>query len=157
VITGSNFISLKPVSVYWDTTSSSPVVTARASLQGSFTARFIVPQGHAGNHTIIVASSVTTATVVVQMYPKVTLSRYTGVPGRQVVASGYGFGPNEVVTVNWDSPPVTLGSTTTDALGSFTGSRAITITVPMVPPGGHFVFAIGQSSGVRGVTDFVVL
>jgi hypothetical protein len=157
VITGSNFTALRPVTVYWDSASLPPVATARASQQGSFTARFAVPQGHAGNHTIIAASTVATATVVVQMYPEVTLSSYLGASGKIVIASGYGFGPDETVNLNWDSPPLTLGSITTDSLGSFAGSRAITFTIPASKTGGHFIFAIGQSTGVRGVTDFVVL
>jgi len=74
-------------------------------------------------------------------------------PGSTITVEGGGFAPGETVDVVLHSTPVTIGTPTADARGSF--SAAMTIPGD-VPAGSHTVVATGAASG-RAFSAGVVL
>jgi hypothetical protein len=72
--------------------------------------------------------------------------------------SGSGFGPNETVHLLWDAPDgLVLGSTMTDASGSFGGTTAIPFHIPDAPAGHYLLYVEGPASGTQAFTDFDVV
>ena len=73
------------------------------------------------------------------------------------MAHGYGFGPLEWVRIYWDNAQTFLGRVTANVNGAFTGSAAITFTVPAgAHPGVKSVEGIGQSTNATGKGSFTV-
>jgi hypothetical protein len=63
--------------------------------------------------------------------------------GQSVTVAGHGFGPNQVLPVEFHSRPLSLGPTTSDASGAY---RA-TVTIPAdAEPGPHRIVVSGLSS-----------
>jgi hypothetical protein len=158
-VTGSNFGGGEAVNVYWDSTSTKARTATTTTASGTFTANFRVPQAISGMHTIIAtdAAGGAPATAPFLVKPKLTLKPTSGTAGvTQVMASGYGFGAKDTITVHWAKVTGTaLGNqTTTNSLGTFTGASAITFAVPAVPPGTYKVYAVGQLS--KAVSAFTV-
>jgi hypothetical protein len=66
------------------------------------------------------------------------------------VAQGYGFVPFETVGIYWNAQTL-LGKVTANVDGTFTGSAALTFTVPAgAPP------SVNQVKGVGGGTSRVI-
>lgn len=159
-VTGSDFAAGEPVQVYGDMTGTTPLATGNADGSGTFVASFSVPAGLYAVHTILAGGQSSGATdfAYIQEEPRLTLAPQPGAAGSQVVAGGAGFGAAETVTLTLDSPTgLSLGSTTSDALGNFSGATAITATLPLTTTAGvHLLYATGQSSGARAVAGFLV-
>ena len=86
--------------------------------------------------------------------PTVTASSLQVAPGDSITLTGTGFPPNQGVNAELFSDPVFLGSTVTDASGSF----RMTVTIPVTTaPGGH-TLRVSAVGGVPSVdlTIFVV-
>lgn len=66
----------------------------------------------------------------------------TAEPGDLIAVTGTGFGPNETVTIELHSDPVTLATATTDASGAFTASGTIPVDTP---PGDHSIVVTSES------------
>lgn len=50
-----------------------------------------------------------------------------------------------------------LGSTTTNAMGTFAGNMALAFTVPLSPTGTYPVVSVGQSSGAVVTSTFTIM
>lgn len=70
---------------------------------------------------------------------------------------GFGFGRSEPVRLYWDNPVTQLGTTVSNAVGSFYGGAALVFKVPAGAAAGlHHVIAIGLHSGARVYAAFTV-
>jgi outer membrane protein assembly factor BamB len=83
--------------------------------------------------------------------PSIVLDPTSGPPTAAVDVTGQGFGSVEVVALTMG--PISLGSATTDAAGSF----AATVQIPAAArPGSRSINAVGQTSGLTGQASFLV-
>jgi hypothetical protein len=159
-VTGTNFQAGEPVQVYWDVTGTTPLTTGVADANGTFAAALSIPAGLFAVHAILVIGQTSGATdfAYVQVEPRLVLTPVSGSAGTQVVATGDGFGAAETVNLYWDSTGgQLLGTTTSDASGSFSNSTAVTFTVPAgATTGTHVVYSLGQSTQALGGALFVV-
>lgn len=159
-VTGTNFQPNEAVQVYWDVTGTTPLATGTADGTGTFVASVTIPAGLVGAHTLLAIGQTSGASDFATMIalPRLVLMPVFGAAGTQVVATGDGFGAAESVNLTLDSLGGTaLGSTSSDALGSFGGVTAVTFTVPLGTPSGvHLIYAAGQSSGAATVAAFLV-
>jgi hypothetical protein len=159
MLTGTGFSPLESVQVYWDSLDSLPLTSTMATTTGGFVARLTVPQAVSGTHTLIAVgqSSGVTATATVRVAPLLLLSPSSGRASSVATAVGFGFGAAEPLKLCWDKPFTLLGSTTTDARGSFGAGTAIPATVPLsAAPGLHYVVAVGPANAVVGLGVFSV-
>lgn len=84
--------------------------------------------------------------------PSVTTNTSSVTPGGTLVVTGTGFEPNSLITLVLHSDPVTLGTVTANANGSFTDE----VTVPSdTPPGDHTIIA-SDTYGDTASTEIVV-
>lgn len=157
-ITGMNFGPGEAVKVYWDITSTAPLTTIAASGAGSFVAIARAPQAVVGTHTIVAVgqSSGSVATASLQIAPFLVLAPSSGRAGATVVATGVGFGATERIIMSWNGGGQPLGSTMSSAQGYFTGSTAITFTVPISATGSYRVCAKGKTSGATSCPFFTL-
>lgn len=82
----------------------------------------------------------------------ITTSTSVAGPGGSLTVFGSSFVPGETITLVLHSTPVTLGTTTADASGSFSTN----VTIPSdTPPGAHKLIATG-SSGDSSTTALTV-
>lgn len=152
-VTGARFGEEDPIVLYWDSLKTRPVGVTTASLLGAFTTRIKIPHAVAGPHTLIAVGAVSQryATATVQVRPLMTLQPATGRAGSHVTAQGFGYGALEPVKVVWNtSAGQVLGMATSNAVGSFVGSTAITFTVPVNAPGSYPVYGLGQQGHATG-------
>jgi hypothetical protein len=63
----------------------------------------------------------------------------------------------ETVGIIWDVPRTFLGRATADLHGTFSGSAALTFSVPSgASPGKNVVYGHGQATGIIGSGSFIV-
>ena len=158
-LSGTNFRGSEPVTMYWDSTGATPLVTATSTVSGEVGLTLTVPQAIAGPHTLIAVGQTSglSATAGMQVTPLLLLRPRGGRAGSELISMGAGFGADEPVRLYWGKPRTLLGQTTTNAVGSFSGAAAVTSTVPLsVTLGVHEVFAIGRNSHAIGVGQFTV-
>jgi hypothetical protein len=120
--------------------------------------RFSVPPAISGTHTIIAVGlpSGRVAAVAMLVKPRLILGPSAGARGQTVAVAGFGF-RQEVVAVSWDSLPQLLGTRPANALGSFSGTTALTFTVPLsATVGPHLVYGVGETSHAVGAAVFTV-
>lgn len=156
-VTGTNFGASEVVKVYWDITSTAALTTATTTSAGSFVAIVKAPQAVVGTHTLIAVgqSSRSVATAPLQIAPFLALAPSSGRSGSTVVATGTGFGATEPIRASWNgSSKLVLGSTMSSAQGYFTGTNAITFTVPISATGSYRVCAKGKRSGATSCPLF---
>jgi hypothetical protein len=159
VVTGTNFGPNESVALFWDSAATAPLTTTTASAAGTITTRVAVPQAPAGAHMVLAVglSSGDAASTIVAVRPWLLLVPASGRAGSQTAVSGFGFGALEQVTLGWDNPAQTAGVATTNALGTFYGTAAVTLTVPLAaPPGPHTVVGVGARSQAAGTGTFRV-
>jgi len=144
-IVGDGVTAGATVDVYWDnamketfTDGSGKVASGTAKASGGFSIKFEVPEGVVGEHYIWVKDVATgnTASCIVNIAPKLTVSPSSGLKGDKITVKGYGFYYDEdvdtVITLSSiDSYFSSLISFTpsepkTNSLGTFTA----TFTVP---------------------------
>ncbi len=153
VITGTTFAPNETVNIYADSTTA-PLTTTTAGTDGSFVLHGTVRQGPYGPHTLIAQgqSSGLVGTTSFFETARLLLPPYSGAAGSTVQALGFGFAAGEQVKVYWNTPRQFLGTATANALGSFSGTTALTVTVPAgAPLGANLVFGVGQTSSARGI------
>lgn len=159
ILTGANFGPSESVSLFWDSARTLPLATTLTNGSGSFIASMTAPQATTGTHTIIAVGLRTykLAASPIQIHPDIVLMPSAGAAGGTVVTSGFGFAAHEPVKLYWDKPASLLGTMTSNALGSFYGTTAITGTVPATAKTGlHYVAAVGQTSHAVGAGLFVL-
>lgn len=158
-VTGTHFAAAEPVTVYWDSKTGSVLITATSGLDGSFTSTVTIPPATGGGHNLVAVgqNSRRQASTSIGIVPVLTLAPTQGPAGTVVQATGSGFGATEQVEVWWNSTTgILLGTTTSDAFGSFAGSTSVTFTVPVRFLGMHDIVAVGQSSGLQAQASFKV-
>ena len=109
---------------------------------GSFSCQFSLPSTAAGTMVLKATDGAATATVNFNAVAKATVSKTTtqsspGNVGMSMTVSGSGFKINSPITVTFESAPVTVATTTSDATGSFTA----TFKVPAAEAGNHTIKA----------------
>ena len=134
------------------------LTTTVAGSRGAFTAHVLIPQAIEGTHHILAVGQHTgraaMATLVVT--PTMILTPTMGTPGSTVTISGYGF-RHETVSVTWDSPAQQLGTRTANTVGSFVGTTALTVTIPLhATAGAHVITGVGQTSHTSGKAVFTI-
>jgi hypothetical protein len=159
VITGSGFGAHEPVYITADTIYGTPIYSATTDASGAFTVSVRVVPGTHGQHTIYARGTVSGAvgSTTFFMNAELLVPPYYATVGQPVHALGYGFAAGEQVEVVWNSPRRVLGTATTNYLGSFYGTAAISFTVPAgAAPGKNVVYGVGKTSGVLGVGAIIV-
>ena len=149
-ITGTNFGATGPVQVYWDSIHTLPISSTTTTAVGTFVAHLSVPQAISGAHAIIAVGqqSLKWAATWFIVKPATALARAAVTPGSQDVLAGVGFGKQEQVKTYWNKKGgLLLGTTATNALGTFAWSTALTFTAPLSPTGTYNVISVGTTSG----------
>lgn len=143
---GSGFNANETVNLYFDSATGSPVATATAAGNGTFSKTFPVPTLPGGAHSVIAkgAASGKQATAPFRIYASVSRDPYTGPAGTQVLVTVRGFAANENVRLNFDSNTgALLGTAATGA----TGVGSATVRMPEASNGWHDYLATGQTGG----------
>ncbi len=157
-VTGTNFGATEMVKVYLDSAGTTPLTATLTGAGGAFTAHVTLPQATGGAHHLLAVeqSSGRTATAALTVNPDAFLAHASGRQGSANSLLGFGFAAGEPVKAYWYPGLSPLGGTTTNALGSFAGSSAISFTVPMSATGTYYVLAVGQHSHSMAVSRFVL-
>ena len=157
---GAGFDAATPLTVKWDCTwvtcaSTTVLATPNTSATGAFTVQVRVPTSAADNRGYTIGAYSSTAdfaSAYLVVRAATTLSPTSGTPGSQTQLSGAGFAPNETVTIKWDCPYATCGSTTVLAHPSADefGAISATLTIPATATTGrgYTIGAIGDTSNV---------
>jgi len=157
--TGSLFAPNENVRIYKKGVGSQVLASAAADSTGSFTVSGRAPESPNGLR-IFLGVGQTSGKVGAASFsvtPRLIVTPSSGPVGRSVSISGYGFGANDQVQVNWHNPDMLIGFATTDPYGTFKGTAALTFTVPSgSPTGPDGVFGIGQTPHVVGTGRFTV-
>lgn len=158
-LTGQGYGAREPVALFWDSPHTRPLTITLTTATGAFSTTLRVPQASAGSHSVIGVGLETTraATATLRIKAALFLAPSQGSVGAGFVVIGAGFGANEPLTLYWNKPARLLGATSSNGLGTFAGSAAITSTVPLsATVGFHVVYAIGHTSHSVAVAGFVV-
>lgn len=134
-VSGSGFAGSSPITIFFDNVNVGTAITAA---DGSFTgATFNVPVSAKGTHTVkIQDASGNSDTATFTTGETMAISPASGFVGDQIAAIGTGFGANRSLTFYIDNESV--GATTTDANGSFSGI----FIIPASANGDHTVRAL---------------
>ncbi|MEM3881033.1 MAG: hypothetical protein QXD19_04730 [Candidatus Bathyarchaeia archaeon] len=157
LVNGTGANPYGPVKIYWDDVITGTVLnTTTASSVGYFECLVTIPAAVNGVHTLIAqdnlgyangTSFTVTASITTGLVTKV-------LPGDSLPVSGSGFSANKSVTIslNTTTANVTLGTATTDGVGSF--STSVTVPAINVTDYGPFaVFAIDANN----VTAYTII
>jgi hypothetical protein len=158
-IKGSGFAPTETVDIYANHISSTPIDTTVANASGSFAVTGREPQAPYGPLEMYALgqSSGKLGAATLFITPVLVMNPKTGVPGSTTAAQGFGFGAGEAVDFYWDNPRQFLGSATANGLGSISGRRALTITIPAnASPGINRVIGVGQTTHAIGVGAITV-
>lgn len=159
-LTGSGFSP--NVSVNLNAFGSSQTVSTGG---GTFAATLTVPAGTAGGtytvtavdaagHTAGATITVVTSTGIV------SVSSSSGTSGQMVTVTGSGFADNEQFSLALSalsSPLAAVSGSTQMLTDGSTGAFTAQYLVPAVAAGSYFLYAQGQTSGLRATTPFNVL
>src|SRR5580658_6839578 len=157
--TGTAFAPHENVQIYEYGIGTEVLASATADGSGSFTATARNPQCPYGPRLFfgVGQTSGTLGAADFSVTPRLILSPNTGPTGSTVAAHGFGFGSLEPVEIYWISPRILLGTVMADRLGTFSGSAALTFTVPGgAAPGVNKVHALGETTGARSEASFTV-
>ena len=157
--TGNAFTPNENVQIYVRGIGSAVLASATADAGGSFTTTARAPQLPFGLKFFLGFGQSSGKMGLARFWvtPRLMLKPNSGPMGSTTAALGFGFREFEAVKVYWDNPRTLLGTVTTNVTGAFTGSAALTFTVPAgAPLGVNQVFGVGQISGAIGVGSFTV-
>jgi hypothetical protein len=158
-LTGTRFDANESIAVFWDSIHTRPLTTTLTDSSGAFSTIIAAPQAISGTHTLISVGLTTHpyATTPMIIQPELLVKPSSGASGSQMVAVGFGFGGGQPITVYWDKPATTLGTASSNALGTFYGASAVTGTVPLAASvGPHRVYGIGPNHTAAVSTPFTV-
>jgi hypothetical protein len=153
-LAGSGFAPTETVTIHAGRIGSVPISTVVTDASGSFTVTARVPQHAYGpmDFFAVGQTSGKIGTTTFFVTPGLIMNPGSGLPGGTTAAQGLGFGAGETVSVYWDSPRQLLGTATANGEGSFSGSGALTITIPAnASPGLNAVIGIGQTTNAIGI------
>ncbi len=158
-VTGSNFAANSKTAIKFGNISvrTFPLEVVTSS-SGTFLAKFDVPAGVTGSHSVIandntgragIASFAVTAPLVSLSPVSATISS-----GTPVTVSGSGFAPNSEVTILFDGNIVGTNPSriTTTTTGTFTATFAVPATASL---GGHTIRV--ESNGDSGIASFNIV
>jgi len=156
---GSGFAPGEPVLIYSSGVGSAVLVSATADLAGAFSATARAPQSVGGPRIFLGVGQTSgkVAAASFSMSPRLILNPASGPAGSSVTVEGYGFGAPEAVEIYWNNPRTLLGSALTDQHGTFSGTAALTFTVPAgAPAGKDAVFGQDNLTKAIGFGAFTV-
>ncbi|MFC2025422.1 IPT/TIG domain-containing protein [Chloroflexota bacterium] len=147
-VSGTGFSADSKVDIYFDTTSEDTVTT---DAKGSFTkATFTIPESSGGSHTVKGSDAVGYSPgVSFSTLSKISVTPTSGTVGDQVRVSGVGFASNKEITFYLDDEIISTGTTTTNAKGSFSGTK---LTIPSSSYGSHTIKAQDASNNSATAT-----
>jgi len=148
-ISGSVFQAGETVSLYLDSTASTPFASVTATGGCALASSFTVPEATYGSHSIIAVgqSSGQTGSAPFSINPTTRILS----SGSTFGLYGFGFGAGETVTVRFDSPTGTVvGSAVANSKGSFS---PVIFSKPSIS---HRLYAVGQSTGATAYSVYVV-
>jgi hypothetical protein len=156
---GSGFAPNEGVQIYVSGVGSAVLASAVADSSGSVTATARAPQSPYGPRIFLGVgqSSGLVGAAAFSVKARLILSPSSGSAGSTASVEGNGFGSLETVDIYWNNPRTLLGAATADVQGTFSGSAALSFTVPAQAPAGvHTVSGIGVGRGVHGYGHFTV-
>ena len=159
--TGSGFAPNESVEIYKGGVGSAVLARARADSTGSFTTSARASQSaYLFGPRIFVGVGQTSGKLGAAGFtlkPRLFVTPAAGAVGSAVTVEGYGFESMETVGIIWDVPRTFLGRATADLHGTFSGSAALTFSVPSgASPGKNVVYGHGQATGIIGSGSFIV-
>lgn len=151
------------VKIYWESVAGTVLNTTAADPSGNFSCYVTIPAAINGPHYIIAQDNLgyangTQFTVTASMTPLYMPPFFVTkvLPGDSLAVSGSGFSANKTVTVylNRTSGNMTLGTATTDGVGSFS-TAVIVPSIPETEYGTFALFAI-DANNVTATTKVVL-
>ncbi len=129
---GSGFIPGRVATLHFD---GFPLTEATVSPDGNLAAAFTIPASSGGDHIIFVTdgTSNTTHTFTVFSVASSQINRDRGYVGSDIIFSGAHFVPGKILTVYYDSVPIT--EATVDSSGNFSAG----FSIPPGPGGAHSI------------------
>jgi hypothetical protein len=158
-LTGSGFLPGESVGIYANRISASPIAVATVGSDGTFSETVREPQHPYGTLELFALglSSGDLGATKIAVTAGVAASPESVEPGGTVASEGLGFGAGEPVSVYLDNPRELLGTATANALGSFVGGNALTVTIPAdASTGLNALVAIGSTTGAIGIGKLIV-
>ncbi|MCW4003797.1 MAG: collagen-like protein [Candidatus Bathyarchaeota archaeon] len=140
------------VEVFWENTNPANLLAADyADGAGDYEIDVTIPLAPAGTHYLIVRDPTGTASVDIEVEPKITLSPTTGIPGDVVTVTGTGFSgsatlANRVITITFDGDTMTL--TPSPTRSNTSGYFTCTFEVPDLAYGTYDVIADDADAAV---------
>ena len=137
--TMSGFTPGRTITLFWP--DLTVMGTATASGSGTTTFQFRAPLVALGNYTLLAKDSAgMSATGLVRIIPRLNLSETSGYPGAPVRVYLYGYGPDDVVRIEWIADD---GETAID-IGTVTvsdnGRASVVVAIPYsVEVGSHSI------------------
>jgi hypothetical protein len=158
-VTGSGFAPSEAIEIYLGTFGAPPVVNATSDPSGGFKVSALEPQDPYGALNIFALGlgSQKLGAAKLSVTPGMVATPESVAPGATTTAQGAGFGSGELVSVYLDEPRQLLGTTTSNALGSFTGNSGLTVTIPSnAALGTNALIGIGQTTEAIGLGKITV-
>jgi virginiamycin B lyase len=156
---GSGFAPNETVLIYYQGIGSNVLASATADASGSITVTAQAPQSPYGPRIFLGKgqNSGKVGAANFSMSPHLVLSPNSGPPGTTVTVEGFGFEFYSGVGVYWNNPRTLLGNAAADLYGAFSGSTALTITVPSdASPGVNEIFGWNGRGQPIGPGSFTV-
>jgi hypothetical protein len=123
-VSAAGFRAGETVRVYFERMAGRPILTASADANGAGTWPITVPYGPGGVNQLVVigdqgGNPAVAQYLLLNLYPRASVSNYAPLPGMSVTFNGAGFGPNEPVELRLDRPdgPVLAVARTTSRGG----------------------------------------
>ena len=158
-LTGGGFAPGENVNITADRLGLVPLGAAKADGSGSLSATVRLNQ-HAYGALELFAMGQTSHTLgalSMAVIPSVTSVPDPVAPGGTTAIEGLGFGYGELVDVYLDEPRQLLGTVAANALGSFVGTNAVTVTIPAnAPQGLNGIIGIGQTTSAVGIGKIIL-
>ncbi len=142
-VNGTGFIAGSQILISFNNNliSTDPLVIM-ADASGSFSGNFNVPGSPAGDYVVGVSDGTNSSSASFTVLSAATISPVTsekspGHVGMEVTIVGTGFKADATITLTYESEPIVLGTTTTDATGTF----SVAIIIPASAGGQHTITA----------------
>ena len=148
-IKGLGFGGGRAISIKFEETD---VTSSTANAQGSWSARFPIPEFPAGAYSITVVSPRGEVRVPFRVTPSIVLSDSHGEPGASVDLAGFGFAPNEKgISVTLNETQLVSGISAGQE-----GSWRVTFTVPSFPSESYTIEASGPQTSTGSLPDEII-
>jgi len=119
-ISGTGFGASRSVTITFGNTQ---VATTTTDTKGSFSSSFAIPAHASGTYTIVASDGINTDSKNFTISATTNISKTSGYIGEEITVSGTGFSVSKPITITLGNTQI--GTTTSDAKGSFSSSFAI--------------------------------